>query len=270
MRSRAAVALLAALAVSCGARLMKLPSGPGAAISAGDAAALLAGATAACGGIRDLSAEVGVSGRAAGQRLRGRLLVGLGLPASARVEAVAPFGQPVFIFASAGGNATLLLPRDRRVLRNANPRDALDAIAGIPLDVSDLWMTLTGCPGDSSGATGVAHGDDWRVVTTAGGGSKTIYLRRENTAAAWRIAAIQPDEADWRTEYLEHQNGLPRSVRVASLSQSAGAAGFNITLTLTQVDTNASLGPEVFSIQIPPDVQPITLEELRRGGPLAP
>jgi len=34
------------------------------------------------------------------------------------------------------------------------------------------------------------------------------------------------------------------------------------------VETNAQLGPDVFRVQIPRDADPITLDELKRSGPL--
>ena len=42
-------------------------------------------------GVRTLQAELGLSGRAAGQRMRGRVLAGL-VPGALRLEGVAPFG----------------------------------------------------------------------------------------------------------------------------------------------------------------------------------
>jgi hypothetical protein len=40
-------------------------------------------------------------------------------PGSLRLEGVAPFGSPAFILAARAGRATLLLPRDNRVLSGA-------------------------------------------------------------------------------------------------------------------------------------------------------
>ena len=103
---------------------MKLPAGPGA--PAPDAADALAQATSVCRGIRTLTAEVAASGKAAGSRFRGRLSVGVAAPASARIEAVAPFGPPVFIFVATNDDATLLLPRDDRVLEHGRPDEVLE------------------------------------------------------------------------------------------------------------------------------------------------
>ena len=72
-----AVLLVALCGASCGAPLMKLPAGPGA--PAPDAADALKQATAACVGIRTLTAEVAVSGKVSNQRVRVRLSVGHGV-----------------------------------------------------------------------------------------------------------------------------------------------------------------------------------------------
>src|SRR5205814_2730539 len=103
-----AVALAAAASVACGVPLAKLPAGAG--VRATDASAALDQATATCRGIRSLTAEVGVSGSANGHRVRARITAGVPAPASARLESVAPFGPPLFIFLSTGTDATLLLP----------------------------------------------------------------------------------------------------------------------------------------------------------------
>jgi len=102
---------------------MKLPSGPGE--PAADGATALTEATSTCRAVSTLSSEVGVSGSVNGRRLRGRLLVGAAAPASARIEAVAPFGQPLFIFVARGNDATLLLPRDNRALEHGRAASVL-------------------------------------------------------------------------------------------------------------------------------------------------
>ena len=90
-----------------------LPSGGGAAFP--DAAAAYAEATSQCRGVRTLSAELALSGRAGRQKLRGRILGGFAEPGHVRLEAPAPFGRPVFTLVVRDGTATLVLNRDRRV-----------------------------------------------------------------------------------------------------------------------------------------------------------
>lgn len=254
-------ALLAVLCSSCGAPLMKLPAGPGA--PAADAVQALAQATAVCQGIRTLTAEVAASGKAGGQRFRARLSVGVATPASARIEAVAPFGAPFFILAAHDDDTTLLLPREDRVLRHGRSAEVLDAAVGVPLSAADLRIALTGCAPNVRQPAGRALGADWRVI--ADGGDE-LYLHRGGSAQPWQlVAAIR---AAGRLEYRDHLNGLPRTIRMTSTPGARGeGASFDVTLALTQVDTNVTLGAEVFRVDVPASAQPITLDELRHARP---
>jgi hypothetical protein len=249
---------------------MKLPSGLG--VPAPDAADLLAQATSACRGIRTFTAEIAVSGSVGANKTRGRLSAGLAAPASARLEAVAPFGEPFFIFAATANDATLLLPRDERVLEHGPPDAVLEAIAGVPLGAAELRATLTAC---TTGAADPTHarqlGDMWRTVPV-GPDRDVMYLHRDSTSTPWRLVASVRHAAGpqrgWRAEYHDFQNDLPRAVRLTS--ESAGASGFDLQLVLSQVETNVPLGPDVFRVRIPASAEPITLEELKQVGPLAP
>lgn len=264
----ALAALVALLSISCGAPLMKLPSGPGA--PAPDAADLLAQSTSACRGVRTFTAEIAVSGSVGDRRTRGRLSAGLAAPASARLEAFAPFGQPLFIFVAVGDEATLLLPRDERVLEHGAPDAVLEAVAGVPLDAAELRATLTACTSGVAEAAGARRlGDAWRAVPVGTG--REVYLRRDTGSAKWHLVAAVRHAAGsqrgWRAEYRDFENDLPRTVRVTS--ESAGPSGFDLRLALSQVETNVPLGADVFRIQIPPSAGPINLAELRQSGPLA-
>jgi outer membrane lipoprotein-sorting protein len=259
----AGAVFVAILTTSCAAALQRLPEGPGA--PAADAADAFAQATAACHRITSLSAELAVSGRAGGQRLRGRVLVGLAAPSSAYLDAAAPFGASLFIYAARDRDATLLLPRDQRVLLQGDPAAVLEAVAGVPLDASELRHTLTGCAPDSDVTAGRQFGDSWRVVSLASG---SAYLRRAPSNAQWRLVAVTREGAQgagWRADYLNFEGDLPRTVHLVSLD--AGRR-FDLTLSLSQVEVNPQLGPEVFEVRVPPSASPITLDELRRAGPL--
>jgi hypothetical protein len=182
-----AVVLLAALgATACGARVMKLPTGPG--LPAADASEILQRATAACSKVTSMSAELAVRGSVHGNRVRGRLLVGVAQPDSAYIEAPAPFGAPVFVLGVVSGEATLLLPRDRRVVQRAEPRDLLEATTGVPVGPSELGAVLTGCPTSPVPASVDARsvGENWRVI----GGQPTLYLTRSRPSEPWRLVSV--------------------------------------------------------------------------------
>src|SRR5262249_55211102 len=156
-------AVLAALCSgACAPALMKLPEGPG--VSATDGAAALAEATRACSAVTTITAEVGVSGSVGGRRFRTRLTAGLAPPASARIEAAAPFGAPLFILAAVGEDATLLLPHDGRVLEHGRPAAVLEALAGVPVGAADLRTALVGCASGANASAAKQLGDAWRVV----------------------------------------------------------------------------------------------------------
>src|SRR5258706_16120958 len=94
------VLLLAPAAASCGAPLMRLPSGTSE--PAPDAAAALAEATRACRAIHALTAEVAVSGSAPRPRGRGRLSAGGAPPRGGGGRRGAPGGAPLVFFSARG------------------------------------------------------------------------------------------------------------------------------------------------------------------------
>lgn len=270
-RAAALVVALSALGtlgtVSCAAPLLKLPTrpeGPGG--RAVDGAEVVAEATAVCRGIRTMTAEMSVRGSIGGQRIpRGRLIAGLAEPDAVHLDAVAPFGESIFMFVVKDGRATLLLPRDDRALENGAPAAVLEAVTGVPLDGASLRLALTGCA-DASGSAGILSvGDRWRILTV---GARAQYFERDGRTGAWRMVAAlhaMTDRPTWRAEYRDFLHGLPRSIRFVSPAPRR----FDLRLALSDVEINTPLPTEAFELRIPPGTNPIGLEELRRSGPLA-
>jgi hypothetical protein len=260
---------LAILSAGCAARpLVKLPSGPGE--SASDAAGALQQAIGTCLAIRSLTAEVGVSGSAEGRRIRARLMAGVSPPASARLEAVAPFGQPFFIFVATGDDATLLLPRDNRVLEHGRPGEVLEALTGVPLEAGDLHDMLTGCAPPPAAGTPQARafGDLWQLVEA--GHDTGLFLHREGPTATWRLVAVVARRASgrsWRIDYDGFEDNLPRAIRLTSVDAPHDSA-FDLHLALSQVEVNVPLASDAFRVKIPDSARPIAVDELRRTSPL--
>jgi hypothetical protein len=150
-----------------------------------------------------------------------------------RLEGVPPFGQPVFMLATQGGDAVLLLPRDQRVLRGQPPQAILEALVGVNFAPADLLAILTG---------------------------GKLYLRR---TSQWQLRAAQRD--GWQLEYTMGQSQFPASVRLTSESQKVPV---DLTTGLSELETNVDLDPAAFRIDVPPDAKPLTLDELRESGPL--
>jgi hypothetical protein len=258
----AAILVSTLLAAGCGVPLMTLPEPAGAPTI--DATAAFNEAVTACRPIDTITAELGVSGRVGGRRLRGRLLAGLSAPASAYLDAPAPFGASLFLLAAHDDEATLLLPRDRRVLEHGQPAAILEAITGVPLAPDDLRLTLTGCVPPSDATTALQPADAWRVIP----GAREVYLHKAGANEPWQIVAVVHREGrqqTWRAEYRDFLGGLPRTVRLTS----ADAERFDLRLSLSQVDINVPLDAATFHLDVPPGFLPVTLQELRDAGPLA-
>jgi hypothetical protein len=265
MTLRAPLALVAAVvSASCAASLTKLPVGPG--VPADDAAGALAQALAACQRVNTLSAELTVSGHVGRQRLRGRLVAGLIAPATAYLEAPAPFGSPVFILSANGDDATLLLPRDQRVLEHGRSTDVFEAIAGVPLSPPELRATLTGCAVGGGSARAERAGDDWRIIHDDSAASD-LYLRRERSDAPWQLVAVirRGSTRTWRVDYRDFVRDLPRGIRLTS----SDAPALDVRLGLSQIEVNGPLDPATLRVRIPAGTAPITIDELRKSGPLA-
>ncbi len=215
----------------------------------------------ACTGVRTLTTEIGMSGRAGRQKLRGRVVGGFARPASMRLEGVAPFGPPAFILVARGTNATLLLPRDEpRVLRGAKPEEILGALTGVALGPADLMAILTGCVVPMGDATvGRLHANGWASIDLAGGA--TMYLQRSKDT--WIIRAAR--RAGWQIEYPSWSGNFPQTVRLQSAEPDVNV---DLTASLSQIETNKDLEDAAFNVTVPPGADAITLDELRNAGPL--
>lgn len=244
---------------ACAVRRIELPTDPGAPLP--DFSGVHAQVSSACAMVRTLTAEMGLSGRAGDQRLRGRLIAGFQQPAAMRLEAVAPFGPPVFILAARGEAATLLLVRDNRVVRDASAQEILGALTGVRLGASDIHAVLTGCVvPQPRPIAGRVHQNGWASIDLDGGAS--IYLVR-GEAGEWRPAAAR--RAGWQIEYLAWEGPFPRTVRLRS--EGAGVA-VELTATLSQLETNADLDAAAFTVDVPAGARLMTMDELRASGPL--
>jgi hypothetical protein len=241
----------------CAAKRLALPTDPGAPFP--DFAAVHSELSRACSGVRTLTAELSMSGRAGDQRLRGRVLAGFERPASMRLEGVAPFGAPAFILVSRAGDATLLLPRDERVVRGAKPEEILGALTGVSLSPADLLAALSGCVVPAPRATGGRlHGDGWASIDLEGGA--TLFARRQGQA--WTLRAAR--RGAWQIEYTMGGGALPAAVAL----HAADPVIVDVAATLAQIETNVDLDASAFTVTVPPDTRPLSLDDLRANGPL--
>ena len=212
-----------------------------------------------------MTAELNLSGRAAGQRLRGRVQVGLVAPAAVYLEAPAPFGAPGFVLAAQSDRGRLLLPRDRVVVNDAPVSEILEALTGLKLGPRDLRGLLTGCVApDPVAQSGRAYTGDLVAVDLQGG--SVAWLGQPNGVR--RIVA--GEHAGLVVEYGAYASGpavMPREVRVRSVSP--GTPEVDLRIELSQVELNVPLDAATFKVDVPPGTTEITAAELRARGPLS-
>jgi hypothetical protein len=216
--------------------------------------------TTSCAGVRTMTVELALAGRAGGRSLRGRAIAGFERPASMRLEGVAPFGPPAFILAARGGTGTLLLPRDNRVLRKAKADEILGALTGVALAPADLQAILTGCVvAQPEAIAGRLHQNGWASIDLGGGA--TLFL--EMADGAWQPRAAR--RPGWQIEYSSWQTGFPQTVRLRSLDS---AIDVDLAATVSQLETNVPIDDSAFAVMVPPSALELTLDELRDAGPL--
>jgi hypothetical protein len=75
------------------------------------------------------------------------------------------------------------------------------------------------------------------------------------------------EDAGLTIEYGEYVGTLPGRIRLVSPGANQNAS-VDLTVRLSQGETNTELDAAAFSVVVPPDAVPLSLEELRDAGPL--
>ena len=147
------------------------------------------------------------------------------------------------------------LPRDERVLRGSPPAAIVEALAGVALTPAELRAVVAGCGlGVTVPVSGRTFNEDSAAVEAPTG---PVYLRR--IEGRWRVVAGVRDALT--IQYADFVAGRATTVYVRT-------AVADLTMRLSQVDINTPIDPRAFDVEIPASAQPLSLEELRRAGPL--
>jgi len=178
-----------------------------------------------------------------------------------RLEGIAPFGRPIFVLTAAGENGTLVLSRDNRVLRDAPAGSIVEALAGVPVGAAAMRTIVTGCglTQDEAPTAGRSYANGWAAIEFP---THVAYLQR--IAGAWQLAAAT--RGTLSIFYADFDQHRPATIRLRV--EDAGRVTADITLRVSQADVNTPLGAQAFDADVPADAEPLTLDELRRAGPL--
>jgi hypothetical protein len=237
---------------------LTLPSGAGSPFP--EFAAAYGQATEPCHNLSSLTAVLSMSGHAGRQNLRGRVDAGFARPERIALEGVAPFGKPFFVLTASDGASTLVLPRDGRYLRGAAPAEIIEALTGIRIAPDELMVALGGCAFYvGSVSDGRTFGNGWATVDA---GAATVWLRMID--GKWREVAAARGPL---TIYYE-DFAADRAQRLRLVMNTSDGADADIALRVSELEVNKPLDPAVFKLAIPEGARPLTLEELRRAGPL--
>jgi hypothetical protein len=240
----------------CAAHVFVPPTG--APVAAPEAPAAWAAATRHCRNAATYSARVKVSGTAGSTHLN-QTLAGAVTAIDHILLELRRFGQLGFRLAGEGAEATLLLAHDKRYI-TARADQIVEALTGLKWGPKRLLAVMTGCISQASDMSdGVRIGD---VLSMTSGGAQ-MYLRQRH--GAWQVAAGHVDGET--IEVREMAGDWPHELRITS---DAGRSPMvDLVITLDELNVNTAMRPSAFTVTVPVDATPLTLDELRSIGPLA-
>ena len=250
IRRALAVAGCVVAVSACAVHGFKPPVGPS--VPAPDGIAIWQQATSACRTATTFSAQLHVSGKANGQRVRGTIDGAVTARDQIYLRANAPFGQTAFKLAGAADHATLVLPSDNRFVE-ARAADIVDALTGLAWGPRDLLDVLTGCVVRADANVDISRiGDHLRVKTQGG----DVFLRR--------------NRSEWEVEggivgglaigYSRRADGWPSEVVITS--QTGASREVALKIGVEQVATTP-LPDITFILTAPADATALTMDELR-------
>lgn len=254
----ALIAYAGLMVAACAPARVAFPAGTG--VPVPDALQVWWAATDACKGAQTFSAEIQVNGNIGREKLRRVTLQGaMTRQGEIRLLAVAPAGPPIFILAGRAEQATLTLPRDRRVL-SAPAADVVDALIGLRLAPEDWLNVLSGCVTSAHPADGMLIGG--ATIITMERGAGRVLLRKNGTA----LQIVAGERPDVLVEYREFLGRWPSVVKMSS--RAVAAVNVDLNMMISQISVNAPIEPRAFVPGSTIGFQPMTLDELRAIGPL--
>lgn len=239
--------------------VVQTPAGEGTPVA--DLTAVQAHVDAVCTEPAALTADLRLSGRIDGDRVRGTLQVGVTAD-SVRLEGIAPFGAPVFVLAGRPGQAVLLLPREPAVARGVSPGELLDAVVGVPFGPADLRALIAGC-----GVTGrhvhaaSTFPQGWtRVVVDA---DRILWLRAAGGEPPVLVAA---SDGMWEVSYTRDGATWPSTIRLRRRAE--GRAATDASFVVDAPEALATLPAAALDVTIPAGAREVTVADLRNAREL--
>lgn len=256
-RARAAAIVLLVVSSACATRIFVPPSSTP--VPEPEAAAIWQQVTERCRGVQLFQAEIRVRGRVgeARERFNPPAIHGAITRSQDIYLEVPTLAGSVLQMAGTGGEVTLLLPRERRVLR-AGTDEVFEALTGLAWGPRALLDALSGCVTSSDAP--VTGGRIGNLLHVALGPTSEAWL--EHRDGRWQLRAARVDT--WMLEYRRHDVIWPAEIRVTATTP----VPVDLVFTLQQVSTNIDVPASAFTLNVPAGFVPMTLDELRSIGPL--
>lgn len=207
-----------------------------------------------CRTVAAMRAELRVSGRVAGQRFP-TLTTGVVVDAGRLAIAATAGARSVFHLAGDRDRVVLLNYMDATTTRGPAD-DVVEALVGLRLEPARLLSILSGCAAPEPDVTAANRVGAYGRLRTS---DTTIYLREHEDG--WRLAAAE--FGDVVVDYRRIESGMPAEVEVRR------GGDVELRLRVIEFDRNPELPESVFSLRVPESFVEVSVDQLRRDGPLA-
>jgi hypothetical protein len=107
---------------------------------------------------------------------------------------------------------------------------------------------------------GRSHQGGWASIDL--GDRATVYAQR--ASGRWRLRAAR--RGDWQVEYVEWPDAAALPTKVQLMTTKPVAV--DLRATLAQTESNVDLPDSTFTIAVPANAETISLDDIRRAGPL--
>jgi hypothetical protein len=167
-------------------------------------------------------------------------------------------GPPLFSLAGRAGEATLVLPQDRRFVV-APAGQIVDALIGVPLGPGRLLAILSGCVSPAARFAEAAEYAGVTAVHLVGG--DVLYLTHEGGRSDLRAGVFD----DVTVEYRQRQAGWPAQIVIRTAPGRTPSV--SLALRVDALDRDTTLPDSTFEIARPAGATLMSVDELRASGP---
>ena len=249
----------------CAARA---PRPPPAALTEGEASGLVDETVAAAGRVRRYQAVMGVRGEGERGRFSGRLLVVFARPAERpnpeavaglRLELFAPVGGSRWTVVAAPGHVRLVVPAERAFAEGDELQKFTGPLLGVAVGLEEIAALLVGSGAPVGGPANIRSRPPGGSVVLESGAE--IWWDGTGPLAQVQRVATRHYEARYPGDFRRRGRQVPRTVEVVSKQVQA-------TLTVEELEVNASLHPDSFRVRTPAGYRRAEIGELSRSSRL--